>query len=152
MSVRIKSDHRITKSHVNRELILAIRERDMTYALLNLYPENQIIAQLYNDLHDYVDSTNEKLKAAYERERIESATGDARKTWKLYKEVIFNQTQNKQNSSVTINGIKQDDSWNVINEYFCSAGEKLATSINLLNGYTVNDIDNLYPENSNNNF
>ena len=44
------------------------------------------------------------------------------------------------------------DSCNIINEHFCTAGEKLATSIVALNGYGTGDIVNLYPEHSGNDF
>lgn len=88
-------------------------------------------------------------------ERIESGAGagDLRKTWKRYKEVLFNQTSPKTDSSITINGVSVNDTeapCNGVNDHFCTAGENLAKSIIAVHGYSEYDINNLYPEHSNN--
>lgn len=94
------------------------------------------------------------MKADFECNRIEAASGDARKTWRLYKEILFNQTK-KTESSLTINGTAIDDSvrsCNTVNDYFCTAGENLATSIIAIHGYDTSDIDELYTEHLSNNW
>lgn len=96
----------------------------------------------------YIEITNLNLRNEYECNRIESAAGDSRKTWKLYKEIVFNQHEQKQDNAITINGNMAADSTdccNKINNHFCSAGEVLATNIIAVNGYDTSDIDNLYP-------
>lgn len=151
----IRSCHRINKSHVDRVLILSIRERDRLFALTHIYPDNVEIATLYNNARDFAYNRNEQLKADYELGRIESAAGDARKTWKLYKEVIFNKFDNKPDSSITVNGAVLNDtvdSCNIVNDYFCTAGENLATSIISIHGYDTDDIEDLYPMHAANNW
>lgn len=152
-TVTIKSDHRIKNSHVNRELILAIRNRDRLAALSSLPTANDIIVRQYNEAKNLVCSLNEQLKCLYETERFESAAGDARKTWKLYKEIIFNQFKSKTDTTITIRNIPVSDSvasCNAVNDYFCRAGENLAASIISIHGYDTQDIDELYPEHANN--
>lgn len=75
------------------------------------------------------------------------------KTWNLYKEILFNQTDVKKDSAITIQGASIDDSImsaNMVNEHFCTAGEKLATSIISLHGYRQDDISELYHEHEHN--
>lgn len=125
----------------------AIRERDRLRSLQNLFASNEIITAQYNAKKNFVILFNEQLKAAFESNRIESAAGDARKTWQLFKEVLFNQTT-KFESSVTINGTPITDSFascDAVNDYFCTAGENLVTDIIASHGYDIQDIDNLYP-------
>lgn len=103
----------------------------------------------------YIEITNLNLRNDYDCNRIESAAGDSRKTWKLYKEIVFNQHEQKQDNAITINGNMAADSTdccNKINNHFCSAGEVLATNIIAVNGYDTSDIDNLYPEFADNNW
>ena len=45
-TLAIKSDHRIIKTHVTRELILAVRERDRLFDLHRLYPDNMFLEQM----------------------------------------------------------------------------------------------------------
>lgn len=154
-TLSIKSDYRIRKTHVNRELILAIRERDRLFHLQGLYPENIQLAQLYIDKAIFVKMNNERLKAEFYTNKLEDASGDARKTWKVYKEIVFNQHERKQDHTITINGIPTNgssDSCNAVNEHFCTAGEHLATTIIAIHGYDVDDIEELYPEHSSNNW
>lgn len=154
-AVTINSRHRIRKSHVNRNLILAIRERDRLAHLSNLYPDNDVICLQYVRAKQYVNTLNDRLKSAYETERLESAAGDARKTWKLYKEIVFNQFGSNTDSTITMHGIPLDgsvNSCNAVNDYFGTVGENLASSIIAIHGYSVDDIDSLYPEHANNNW
>lgn len=121
---------------------------------MNRHPDNNTIVDKYNKLKNYVTHENERRKAAFEYERIQSATGDDRKIWKIYKEVLFNrQTTNE--TDITIDGALMTDSendCNRVNEHFCSAGEELAKSITEIHGYGTTDLDYLYPEYENNNF
>lgn len=89
--VTVRSLHRIIRAHVNRDVILAIRERDRLATLSSLLTNNDIITSQFTTAKEHVRELNVRLKSAYETERLESAAGDARKTWKLYKEIIFNQ-------------------------------------------------------------
>lgn len=153
--VTINSLHRIKKSHVNRDLILAIRERDRLASLNNILTDNEIIARQYNRAKVCVSELNERLKATYETERLESAAGDARKTWKLYKEIIFNRYSSNSGGTISIRGTPLDDtvsSCNAVNDHFGTSGESLASSIIAIHGYDVNDIDSLYPQHANNNW
>lgn len=152
-SITIKSDHRIIKRHVNRELILAVRERCRLYTLMNLYPDNSVIKGKFDRIVQFIKAKNFELRSAFETERIESAAGDSRKTWKLYKEIVFNRFKRDDNQKITINGVPVGDSvqsCNEVNEHFCSAGERLATEIISIHGYETDDIAHLYPEHSNN--
>lgn len=154
-TVTIRSDHRIRKSHVNRELILAIRNRDRLATLSNLPTANDIIVRQYDEAKNLVRNLNDQLKRSYETERLESAAGDARKTWKLYKEIIFNQFKSKSDTTITIKDVPVTDSLascNTVNDHFCRAGETLAASIISIHGYDIQDIDDLYPEHANNNW
>lgn len=154
-TVTIKSDHRLKRSHVNRALILAIRNRNRLAALNNLPTVNDVIVRQYNEVKHLVSDLNEQLKRSYETERLEEAAGDARKEWKLYKEIIFNQFKNKTDTSITINEIPVTDSvasCNDVNDNFCTAGEKLAASIISIHGYDTQDINDLYAEHSSNNW
>lgn len=154
-TLTIKSDHRIKKRHVNRDLILAVRERQRIYNLIGFHPENSCLTALYVGQNLYVKKTNFKLRSDYEFNRIESAAGDSKKTWKLYKEIVFNQFQQKTDQAISIRGIPVTDSidcCNKVNNYFCSAGEILATNIISVHGYSTDDIDNLYPEYADNNW
>lgn len=151
--VTIKSDHRIKKSHVNRDLILAVRERDLLFSLQRLHPDNSYLVQKYKDMKLHVELMNGRLKSQYNADRIVDAAGDARKTWRLYKEIVFNQYQQKDVHTVTINGTPTNDSvdsCNAINTHFCTAGEHLATTIVSIHGYDADDIDNLYVEHASN--
>lgn len=124
-TVRIKSDHRIRRSHVNRELILAVRERGRLFSLMNLYPDNEFIERKYMETVTFINSKNNKLRSAFEFERIESAGGDCRKSWRLFKEIVFNQYQVETDHPMTIDGIPVTDSvesCNAVNEHFCAAG------------------------------
>jgi len=137
-TITIKSNHRIIRPHINRELILAVRERDRLYTLTTLYGHNTHLVRLYCAMKLFVKMSNEKLRGEYEFKRIELAAGDDRKTWKLYKEIVFNQSQLKRDQSITINGnpvTDSIDSCNDVNEHFCSAGEILATNIISVHGY-----------------
>lgn len=154
-TVTIKSDHRITKRHVNRELILAVRERSRLYNLMNLHPDNDAIKSQFDATVQFIKIKNDELRSAFESRRIEQAAGDDRKTWKLYKEIVFNRYKQEQESTITINGkpaTDSVDSCNAINEHFCAAGERLATEIISIHGYEVNDIANLHPEHADNNW
>lgn len=150
----VRSDERIVKSHVNRELILAICERDRLYALVNCVPDNDIIVQKHRDKERFVERLYENLKSIFESERIEASAGNDRKTWQLYKDILFNQTK-KSETLIKVNGVSIDDSvrsCNVVNDYFCSAGENLATSIIAIHGYSTDDIEDLYEEHASNNW
>lgn len=150
----IRSDERILKSHVNRELILAIRERDRLFTLINCTTDNVILVKKYDEKKKFVEALNEDLKATFESERIEAAAGDDRKTWQLYKEILFNQTR-KTESAILINRTPIDNtvsSCNLINDHFCTVGENLATSIIAIHGYDTTDIVDLYEEHSSNNW
>lgn len=128
-TLTFSSNYRIKKSHVSRELIVAIRECSRLYNLHILHPDNEALTRLYEQKRLFVSSTNERLAAAYNANRISQAAGDARKTWTLYKEIVFNQHQQKHDKAITINGISTDSSteWcNEIDERFCTAGEHLA--------------------------
>src|SRR5262249_52818524 len=60
----------------------------------------------------------------------------------LYKEVLFNRRDNRTDSTITINGNPVSDTathCNLINEEFCTAGEKLTTAIISHNGYDIVD-------------
>lgn len=151
----ISSNYRIKKSHVNKDLILAVRERDRLLSLKDLYPHNIHIAQKYLEKKTYVETTNEYLRANYNANRLSEAAGDDRKTWRLYREIVFNQHQNQQDHTITINGNPSNgsnDACNEINNHFCSAGEHLAATIVSIHGYEIEDIDNLYPQYANNNW
>lgn len=118
---KIKSDHRIIKSHVNRDLILAVRELSRLYNLSGLHPDNKTLSDLYLAKKSYVERTNFELRKTYEYHRIAAAAGNNRKTWKLYKEVVFNHQQ-KHDKQISINGVPVSDSimgCNKINEHFC---------------------------------
>lgn len=124
----IKSDHRIKRSHVNGKPIFAVRERNLLFELQRLNPENNHLVQMYQEKEKYVELTNEKLRSTYEANRIAAAAGDDRKTWKLYKEIVFNQHQQKQDHAITIiNGNPTTDSTDSCNE---------------INGYELDDINN----------
>lgn len=153
--ITVKSNERIKRSHVNRDLIVAIRNRDRLAALSVLPTANEVIKSLYRKTVESVKQLNEKLKASYVTEKFEAAAGDARKTWNVYKEVIFNQFKTKSDESITINGDPVTDtvaSSNMVNEHYCTAGEKVAASIIAIHGYDATDIEELYPENANNNW
>lgn len=153
--VNVRSDHRIRKSHIDRDLILAIRERDRLASLKKFMPSNDIIDQLLKDKTTAVNKRNFQLKSEYETHRIEAAAGDDRKTWQIYKEIIFNQYKSKADSTIEINGAAVTNdiaSCNRVNDYYCTAGEKLAATIISVHGYSTTDIDSLYPEHSNNNW
>lgn len=150
----IKSNHRIKRSHVNRDFILAVRERNRLFTLIGLYPNNTSLGQQYLELQQYVKFHNYNLRATYECNRLEAATGDDRKIWKLYKEIVFNQHQQKLDRNITIGGIPTTetiDSCNAINNHFCAAGEQLAASIVSIHDYELEDIDTLYPEHADDN-
>lgn len=89
---------------------MAIRERDRLFQIQDLYPDNLELAQMYLDKASFVKSTNERLKAEFYAKKIENASGDARKTWKVYKEIVFNQYQKKEDRTITINGTPTNDS------------------------------------------
>lgn len=102
-----------------------------------------------------VEALNYNLRSLFEQGRFEAASGDARKTWNLYKEILHNKFQDKPDPTITINGAAIDDSvasCNVVNERFCSAGETLTTDIISVRGYDTSDIDTLYVEHANNNW
>lgn len=77
--INIKSNHRIIRPHINRDLILAIRERDRIYPLINLYPDNTVILNIYNQLVEYINFHNYHSRTRYEYDRLQSAAGDSRK-------------------------------------------------------------------------
>ncbi len=134
---------------------MAIRERDRLFHLQGLYPDNPQLVRLYNDKATFVKSTNERLRAEFYANKIENASGDARKIWKVYKEIVFNKHQEKQDFTISINGTPTTDSidsCNAVNEHFCTAGEILATNIIAVHGYNLDDINDLYPEHSSNNW
>ncbi len=152
-TITFNNYHRIKRSHVNRGLIIAIRNRDRLASLNHLFSSNDVIARQFNEARTLVRNLNEQLKCTFETERLEAACGDARKTWKLYKEIIFNQYHSKYETNITIGGIPLDGSaasCDKLNMHFCTAGENLASSIISIHGYDTSDIDNLYPEHSNN--
>lgn len=136
-------------------MLLKIRERDSLYNLTDLYLDNEIIKQKFLDCKVDVDCLNHRLKEEYELDRIETAAGDVRKTWNLYKDILFNQQIKKPEETISINGKPIDDledSCNKVNDHFCLAGERLATDIVGTHGYEIEDIDNLYPDLANNNW
>jgi len=154
-TISIKSDHRINKRHVSRELIMAVRERGRLYTLMNLHPENAFIEREYHKMVAFIKLRNYELRSGYECERIEASAGDNRKTWKLYKEIVFNQYKTNRECPVTIDGQTMSESvksCNVVNDHFFTAGEHLATEIIAIHGYGHDDIDNLYPQHAGNNW
>lgn len=111
------------------------------------------IAEQYSLSTAKVDEMNLRLRSEYEWGRFESAGGDARKTWSLYKEILYNRSQNNAEQTIKIQGVAVDDSvesCDAVNEHFCSAGEVLATDIISVHGYDTADIDSLYSEHANN--
>lgn len=70
---------------------------------MNRHPDNITIDNKYLGLKAFIDQENLKRRTAYEYERIQSAAGDDRKIWKIYKEILFNQ-DNKLETDITING------------------------------------------------
>lgn len=140
-TLTIKSSHSIFRPHINRELVLAVRERYRLYMLATLYIHNNHLLRLYHAMKLFVKMSNEKLRSEYECNRIVCAAGNDRKTWKLDKEITIN--GDPVNDSI--------DSGNKINNHFCSAGEVLATNIISIHGYETDDIDNLYTQYANNN-
>jgi len=106
----VKSVNRPIRPHVNRDLVIEIRKRDRLYHLIDAYPNNDNILIQYNESKDKVAKLNWELRSAYEQERFDAAAGDARKTWKLYREILQNQTLSKTEQTITIGGVAIDDS------------------------------------------
>lgn len=153
-TIRVKSNHRIVKPYIDRQLLLAIRERDVLHTLMIRHPNNATISNKYTAISNYIKHERLTRRTSYECGRIEDAIGDDKKVWKIYKEVLFNQ-QNKVDSNIMVNGNVVSDSvsdCNLINEHFCTGGDKLATSIIAIHGYETNDTDELYHEHHGNNF
>lgn len=73
--VTVKSDFRIKKTHVNKELLDAIRKRDRLFGLKRLHPDNDTIAQLYDSKKAFVSARNDELRSKYELNRIQEAAG-----------------------------------------------------------------------------
>lgn len=69
--LNIRSDHHIISRNVDGELILAIRERDPLYPLVDLYPDNITIAEKYIQLKDFVKYQNLQRRTLLKRERID---------------------------------------------------------------------------------
>lgn len=107
--VNVRSDHRIRNTHIDRKLILAIRERDRLASLKKCMPSNDVIDQLLQDKTALINSRNFHLKSAFESGRLEAAAADSRKTWQIYKEIIFNQYKNKTDATIEINGAAVTD-------------------------------------------
>ncbi len=85
-------------------------------------PDNDIILQGYNDKKDFLNTRNELLKSKFENERIEAAAGNPRKTWNIYKEILFNKTK-KAEPKITVNGVPLDDpaaACTTVNDIFCT--------------------------------
>ena len=83
-------------------------------------------------MESHVTLTNERLKSTFYINKIENAANDARKTWKVYKEIVFSQHQQKEDHTISINGTPISDSidsCNAVNTRFCAAGERLADNI-----------------------
>lgn len=122
--------------YIDRDLVIAIRERDTLHTLLVHHSDNVTISSKYAELNAYIKHERFKRKTSYEHGRIEDAIGDDKKVWKIYKEILFNQ-QNKVDTNIMINGNVISDTvsdCNLINEHFCSAGDKLAASIIAVHG------------------
>lgn len=154
-TISIKSNFRIKKSHVNSDLIIAVRERGRLYTLMGLHPENTYIEREYLKTVDFIKSKNFELRSNYECDRLEAAGGDNRKTWKIYKEIVFNQHKKSQDTPIFIDSQTMNDSvqsCNAVNDHFCTAGEHLTTEIIAIHGYQVDDIDCLYPQHADNNW
>lgn len=112
---------------MNRDLIVAIRERDRLYKLTHLCPDNEHLAKLYLNKKQYVDTTIEQLRGSYHANRITAAAGDDRKTWQLYKEIVFNRYRQKQEESITVNCNDTDNSVSsCIKNHFFQVNSKLS--------------------------
>lgn len=88
------------------------------------------------------------LRSTYEFQRFNEAANDPRKTWKLYKEIVFNRKETISEPIITINGIQTTntkDSCNDVNQRFCTTGSILAADIIGVYGYSVADTEDLYP-------
>lgn len=67
--INVRSDHRIKNSHIDRELILAIRERDRLAALQKSMPSNDVITQLLEKKTASINARNFQLKSSFESNR-----------------------------------------------------------------------------------
>lgn len=149
VEVRLKSNHRTVKAHTDQNLVREIRERDRLFHLKSLYPRNEILSRQYDEKAEYVKQKRRQLRSAYECERFNNAANDPGKIWKLYKEIVFNRKEVKNDPVITVNGVPTTntrDSCNLVNQRFCSAGSELATGIIGVHGYSLRDVELLYPE------
>lgn len=136
---------------MNREMVLAIRERDVLYTLTKLHLDNAVIASQYLQKKKFVANGKVRLRAAFETDRFVSAVSDPGKRWKLYKKVLFNSRELESDVTVTVSGQPVDDC-DVINDYFCTVGSNLAASLIATSGYELSDISSLYTHLTHNNW
>lgn len=152
--VTISSNLRSKKPYMNSEIVFAIRERNRLLVLHRLYPQNEIISKQLKEKKDFIRKNKREKRIQYEKQRFTQASLKPRSVWKLYNEILFNQTSQSE-PSITINGELQTEAindCNKINDYMCLTGERLATQIIATEGYTTYDINRLYDNFTNNNW
>lgn len=63
--VRVKSNQRIKRPHVDRDLVLAIRERDRLFHLKTLYPFNDLLRLQHEEKSEYGKNKRRTLRSSY---------------------------------------------------------------------------------------
>ena len=116
---------------INQELKALMRNRDRM-KMVALKRKSSIMMESYRQLRNKVNTLNIKLKKQYFSNKISACKGNVKDSWKTINELL-----NKSSKSCNIDFLKDSDREtrqrkdisNLMNEYFCSIGENLASKI-----------------------
>lgn len=108
-----------------------------------LKKKKKLLARLYDEKRRSIDVNKRSNISNHWTDQFDRAAGDSRRTWKLFKEVLFNNRDQEESITVSINGIQLSNAQqdvNRINHHFSTAGSDLAKEIIDNCGYDTVDI------------
>lgn len=106
----MRSNLKPRKAYMTTELVAAIRERNRLCALKHAHRNDPILHRLYDEKRKLVDAAKKSNLSHHWKNEFDKATGDSRKTWRLFKEVLFNQKDHEDVTMISMNGTQLSNS------------------------------------------
>lgn len=121
------------KPWITPGLLRCSKHRDRLHAKLKKYPNNEILKITYTRYKNFYNELIRKLKVEYERKQIETHKTNPKHLWKTIQSICNLKIKSKQASELTSIEHNPKDSLNLVNDFFCNIGKKLADNILLHN-------------------
>lgn len=119
----------IYKQWISPGLLKCIRKRDILHTKARKNKNDLQIQQRYKNYRNYCNNLVQNLKNEYERNLLTEAQGDTKKTWDAVKKVCDLKASKSHSEDILKMHENPSESLNIVNNFFTTVGDTLATKI-----------------------